>query len=754
MRAIATGVTRLGKAAALACVAVACATASAGAQKNPCTRLHPMVDAVEFKGADRVPKGVLVTIPATERTGIFRRWFGWKYGPLTCLDSGEVVADAAAIEDEYRLRGFIAATVRAEIVRHGDRRARVTFRIHEGEPVTITNVVVTGLPPGIVDSGAVVRRLLGEAGDDSVVHAVADSLQSLIRDGGFARARPPSVTFTADSARRQGSVRFAFTPGPLTYIGRVGVTITSASKEPALDERAVRLAFGIRPGEPFSARRINDGQREIVALGLYGQVRVDTASSAGATGAARDTIGIVVTAIEAARRRANSTAGWGTLDCFRTQTRFVEQNFLSLGHRLELNGRVSKIGIAEPFSGLDGLCSQRVRDDPFSQRLNYYAGATVKLRGLSAWRGTRWLPEVSLFSERRSSVGAYEQTTEIGSLATTTHTLGNRLGAMLQYAYTDSRTRADRAVSCTQFGFCRLEDVASFLLRSPQHTVALSVNKNPLQPTDDPRAGYRWSADLKFGHASIGRILPIDFGRFSAEGAYYAPLSPWVTLATRVQIGGVVAPADRAFLLPPSERFYGGGQNSVRGYGQNLLGPGSFIVTAIDTIAGPDGTRYGVADPAAAESRIAPSGGNASWLTNFELRTMRGWPSDLLRWVVFLDVGRVWNTRDVFSFTNAELRATPGVGVRLITPLGPFRVDVGYNPNGVAAGPAFLVQPGDLANGVSGRAICVSPGTDDPLFLDGGRTPSASSCPATFLPTRARGLLSRLTFHFSLGQAF
>ncbi len=740
--------------AAVVLAAVGALPGTATAQKNPCTVRNPMVEDVRFRGAKKLPAGMIAPIPVTERTGIFRRVFGWKIGPLTCLDSADVVEDAANIEADYRDRGFIAARVIGRIARHGDRRATVTFDITEGTPVAIASVQISGLPASAADSGTLVKLLMGQPLDDSVVHAVADSVQALVRDAGHARARPPIVDVSSDSVRRVGSVRLTFTPGPLTYIGRVNIAVAPSGKTPALSEGAIRTAFGIRSGEPFSARRISDGQREIAGFELYKLVRVDTAAAAGATGAQRDTIAMAVTLVEADRKRARTTGGWGTLDCFRTQGRFTEQNFLGLGHRLEISGRLSKIGLGGHISGLEPLCAGRVRDDPFSQELNYFLGATVRLRGLPPIGTARWQPEVSLFSERRSAVGAYEQTTDLGALASSTHSLGDRLSATLQYAYTDSRTRADRAVSCTQFGFCRLEDVASFVLRSPMHTVATSFVKNALLPTDDPTSGVRWSVDAKYGHASIGKILPIDFGRVVGEIAGYRSLGPWITAAMRTQLGAVVAPADRSFLLPPSERFYGGGQNSVRGYGQNLLGPGSYIVNAIDTIAGPGGTEVGQARSDVDYDRIAPSGGNAMWLANLEFRTRRGWPNDLLRWVVFVDVGRVWNTRDLFSVTNAEARATPGFGVRLITPLGPFRMDVGYNPNGVEAGPAFLVQAADPANGVLGRAICVSPGSDDSLRPASGGMPSATSCPATFLPGKSRGLLSRLSFHFSLGQAF
>lgn len=748
------GARRLVLALAGALVALATSAQPAAAQRNRCTPRQPMVDDVRFRGADRVPLGIIAPVVVTERTGFFRRWLGWKIGPQTCLDSADLAADAATIVNEYRDRGFVSARVSAMVERHGDRRARVTFVIHEGAPIVIRRVMVTGLPATAADSMALARRLLGEVHDDSIVEAVADSVQALVRDAGFARAAPQVVESLKDSVTRTGTVRFAFTPGPVTHIGAVDVRITPAGNKPAIDSAAVRAAFGIRSGERFSARRIAEGQRELAGLDLYRQVRVDTASAPGATGAALDTMRLTIGLTEADRRRARTTAGWGTLDCFRSQARFTEQNFLGTGHRLEVTGRLSKIGVAEPFTDLQSFCAPRVRDDPFSQLLNYYAGATVRLRGLPAIGAARWQPEFTVFSERRSSIGTYEQTTEIGAVATSSHSLGERLTGTAQYTYTDSRTRADRAVSCTRFGFCRLEDVASFILRSPQHTIGGSLAKNPLLPTDDPQGGGRWSLDLKYGHASVGKILPIDFGRFTIEAASYHPLSDWLLAAVRLQVGGVVAPADRAFLLPPAERFYGGGQNSVRGFGQNLLGPGSYIVTGIDTVTGPDGTRYGEALATAEPSRIAPSGGNAMWVGNFELRTRVGWPNDLLRWVFFVDVGRVWNTRDVFSVTNADARATPGIGVRLVTPLGPFRLDIGYNPNGVEPGPAFLVQPGDLLAGISGRAICVSPGSDDPLVPGPGQSPSANSCPATYRPPRAATLLSRLTFHFALGNAF
>jgi outer membrane protein assembly factor BamA len=118
--------------------------------------------------------------------------------------------------------------------------------------------------------------------------------------------------------------------------------------------------------------------------------------------------------------------------------------------------------------------------------------------------------------------------------------------------------------------------------------------------------------------------------------------------------------------------------------------------------------------------------------------------------VMFIDAGRVWNTNDVFSVTNSASRITPGVGIRLLTPLGPFRIDIGYNPYGFEAGPAFFIVNAVPSAGIVGRAICVSPGATESL----SNNVSQTFCPTTFTPTTRGSLLSRLAFHFSIGNAF
>ncbi len=704
-----------------------------------------MVDALRFSGNHALPTDALAAIIATERTSPWRRWFGWKTGPLTCLDTTELALDAIRVRELYAERGYPGTTVAASFTRRGERRAQVTIAVTERAPVRIDSVTLAGVPNEAANAERFARRLRHAPLDSVELAAAVDSVQRSIQDAGYARALPPArPVIVVDTSARRAVVTLTFNAGRPTYIGAVNVSITPVGKDTALSSHDILALLRFKPGDRFSARRVGASQRDLYELELYRAIRIDTLPSA------TDTLPIVVSLTEGDRRRLRVGAGWGTLDCFRTQIRFVSENYLHSGHRIEFNGKVSKIGLSDPFSGLSSLCAPRLRDDPFSQRLNYYAGVTINLRGVP---GAKFKPTLTVYSERRSEFGAYEQSTDAGLLATVSREFAPRLLGTLQYQFVDGKTVADAAVSCTRFGFCRVEDLRSFLQSSPIHSVGATLARNPLLPSDDPVSGYRWQGEVREGFTKIARTDPLTFTRAVAEVAAYRPLGPALVVAVRAQFGFVFAPQSQSYLLPPQERFYSGGQNSVRGYTQNSLGPGSYIVTEYRDTTLADGTAVGTARPDV-DFRVAPSGANAMWLANIELRSRRGWPADALRWVAFADAGRVWNTNDLFSVTNAAPRITPGIGVRLVTPIGPFRVDVGYNPYPLDAGPAFFLQNADLAAGVPGRAICVSPGSTEPLMLPSGGMQAPLLCPATFVPDKRRGLLPRLAFHFSIGNAF
>jgi outer membrane protein insertion porin family/translocation and assembly module TamA len=101
------------------------------------------------------------------------------------------------------------------------------------------------------------------------------------------------------------------------------------------------------------------------------------------------------------------------------------------------------------------------------------------------------------------------------------------------------------------------------------------------------------------------------------------------------------------------------------------------------------------------------------------------------------------------------LRWTPGVGVRVFTPVGPFQANVGYNPYPRPSGALFFDQaPNDLG---FAPLYCVSPGNRIPALKlpNGGyEQVSGSSCPTSYSPPARKSFFSRLTFTFSIGPDF
>jgi outer membrane protein insertion porin family len=102
--------------------------------------------------------------------------------------------------------------------------------------------------------------------------------------------------------------------------------------------------------------------------------------------------------------------------------------------------------------------------------------------------------------------------------------------------------------------------------------------------------------------------------------------------------------------LPASERFYGGGDTTVRGF-------------ALDTLGTPD----------TIDKDGFPLGGNAIVIFNAELRALVRGPFSA---VGFLDVGNVF--RRASDVRLADLRSAVGFGVRYRSPVGPIRVDLGF----------------------------------------------------------------------------
>jgi outer membrane protein assembly factor BamA len=156
--------------------------------------------------------------------------------------------------------------------------------------------------------------------------------------------------------------------------------------------------------------------------------------------------------------------------------------------------------------------------------------------------------------------------------------------------------------------------------------------------------GWHLENSLEIGTA-IGDIS-IGYARTSLSGGWYKRLNEDYQLGLGGEMGAVVPSGDSRD-LPIDLRLFNGGARSVRSFAERELGP---------TVEG------------------FATGGEAAWNTNLELiRRLSG----TFRAVAFVDAGSL--AREYEDLTASEIEIAAGLGVRLDLPIGPVRLEYGYN---------------------------------------------------------------------------
>jgi surface antigen Omp85-like protein len=147
--------------------------------------------------------------------------------------------------------------------------------------------------------------------------------------------------------------------------------------------------------------------------------------------------------------------------------------------------------------------------------------------------------------------------------------------------------------------------------------------------------------------------------------------------------------------------------------------------------------------------RVVPLGGNSLLVANFEYRVRDPFLfPDLVQYVLFVDGGDVW-TRS--GDRSMNIKWTPGLGIRALTPVGPIQVNAGWNRYDREQG-AIYYNP-DVTT-----LLCVSPGNG----LTYRRNPTTKQlepvtevrCDPNFTPPPRTKFFQRLTFTFSIGSDF
>lgn len=602
--------------------------------------LYRIAGGVDITGNTSVPLAELQPLTA-------------KLRPNDPYVASELTAATAAISGLYRLRGHAQVKVDAaenelNPIHPGEGLVRPAIAIAEGPLIRIGAVVFEG---NTAVSEHELRPLIkSEPGKPYFAQDLATDRDALLvryLNLGYAAANITIEPRLSEDGTRV-DLHFRISEGPQTIVDHI-IIVGNHRTSPQVIQRELLL----RPGEPLGLEDRIESQRRLGALGLFRRVRVQPLTHGDAN--RQD---VLVTVEEAPATTIGYGGGLeGTRLLRRSATTgeaeerfdFAPRGFFDIGRR-NLGGKNRSINLYTRF----GL---RPDDDESGTGSRF---GFIDYRIVSTYR------QPAFFRASDMTVtGALEQGVRTsfnfarkGVIAELNHRLkpGVRVGG--RYSLSSTKT-FNKGLS--------VEDPTSIDRLFPQVRLSLfsgAIARDTRDDLVDPARGTFLSGEGSVAGRSIGG--QVGFMKSYVQGFWFhrLPGERRTILATRLALG--VADGFKRTVettdaeghpvesvvedLPASERFFAGGDTTIRGFALDTVGqPGTISPTGF------------------------PKGGNAVIIMNAELR-VPVWGD--LGGVVFVDGGNVFER--VTHFDIGDLRGSVGFGVRYKSPIGPVRVDLGF----------------------------------------------------------------------------
>ncbi|MFH1644955.1 MAG: outer membrane protein assembly factor BamA [Candidatus Omnitrophota bacterium] len=217
-------------------------------------------------------------------------------------------------------------------------------------------------------------------------------------------------------------------------------------------------------------------------------------------------------------------------------------------------------------------------------------------------------------------------------------------------------TDIDRADLIYRLENVKIEDVnanATTALKDEEgkntiSSLGLTITRNTTDSKFNPTEGYILTATTENAGGPLGGNK--DFFKITGLADYFCNYQKKLVVELKLR-AGLADEYDDSISVPIYERYFAGGANSVRGYKERSIGPRD------------------------AETADAV-GGEAMFIGNFEVT----YPIlTNLKLAAFYDIGNVWEDTD--DIATGDFKSSIGAGVRVKTPIGPVKLDMGYPLN-------------------------------------------------------------------------
>ena len=569
--------------------------------------------------------------------------------------------DISNIEDLYHGNGFQQVKVTPTVLddyKGQEGHMAVAIQIEEGAQTTVASLQILGnrtIPDEQLRGK--LYNVNGEPFSESNIASDRDAILTEYFNSGFPKATFEYSTTPSQSGPNQIDVTYTIVEGERFYVDQVVVDGLHFTR-PYVARRELQIS----PRTPISQEEMYKSQQNLYDLGIFNEVDTAVQNPDGDTPSKN-----VLFRVQEAKRYTFNY-GFG----FEAQT----------GQPAGPTQPQGETGVSPRVSFDMTRLNFRGRDHTISFKSHL---GRLQQRALLSYDAPRWFNNPNL---RLTLTTFYDNTLDVLTFTS------KRLEGSAQIEQTWSK------VTTTLYRFTYRRVQATNLVISPDLIPVFSQPVRVGMPTftyirdkrDNPIETHKGNyTTFDTGVAAGFFGSQASFSRLLLQNSTYMPIAKkWVfARSTRLGIENLFG---KNQVIPLPERFLAGGGNSHRGFAINQAGP---------------------RDPQSG----APLGGDAVFINNLELRTppvVLPFVEDNLSFAFFHDAGNVFTapndmlkglTRMNQDTSGCTLSKTStcnfnyisqalGAGVRYKTPIGPVRVDFGYNLNP----PLFPVLSGDQSN--------------------------------------------------------
>jgi len=565
---------------------------------------------VVFEGNTKLPPSALTGSMKDNRP---HSLFNWVLGK-DVYKQNKLTDDVDLIKKRYQENGYMEAAVGQPRIEEIEKRSlvfkkqkmmRLTIPITAGYLYHVGEIKVEGNKAiNVKYLRTLVKLLPGEVYNTKSREKSVDDISEVYRDGGYIYIQVIPVE-NLDPKRKVVNVTFNIAEGEVAYLNRLDFRGNNYTKD-----KVIRREMIIREGDRFSLSMFKNSILRIKQLGLV-DLEKDPDIKPNPDDPTK--MDVQVNVKELQRNNIQFTAGYSGYEGTFVAFSYSTVNFLGAGETLELTaqqGRLVKnysFGFSEPY----------LFDKPITAGFNVYDRKTDY-----------------------SSLGLYKQKTRGIDLSTGTRLFGMWRANMtytiqkVSIAYPEGMTVSSIYGSGTFYE----SSISPMLYRS--------TIDSPLTPTH----GTQYSLGLKYAGTFLGG--EIDFIKPQVEFTYYHPI---LGRGPKAHVIGFHAQyqfikAINNSEVPYWEKFFLGGERSIRGYEVYAIGPRS--------------------------ANGFNLGGEKSAIFNAEYIIPVGGP---LYAIFFYDVGNAIPYGDKLRFK--DMYSSLGIEARLFIPAlrVPFRLIFSYN---------------------------------------------------------------------------